>query len=306
MPFLINFSDAFFSYLRELWFSIFLGFFLSGCLHEFIPTPIIQKYLGQKGLKPIFLSSCVGAILPICCFGTLPIAVTMQRKGAALGSVLAFLITTPATSVPALLICGKLLGVSFMIYIAVVVILMGLIVGILGNIFFGKNKESASVEMSSCCETSPLPVGHSHESLEKRLERILKYSFITLPKDIGLELILGIAAASLVIVFFPIQHFIKNYLSGALGYVFSYLAGLVMYVCSTGSVPLADAFMKSGMLPGAAMVYLLIGPITSYGMIFAIRKAFGTKILIFYLSVISILSVFFGAFFSLLKAGRIY
>src|SRR6185295_5872718 len=101
------FFSTFLQYLQELWFSIALGFLLSGIVSEFIPTPAVETYLGEKKLSGIFISSLIGTFLPVCCFGSLPIAMTLRRKGAQLGPVLAFLVATPATSISALLVTWR-------------------------------------------------------------------------------------------------------------------------------------------------------------------------------------------------------
>ena len=299
MSFLSNFSTTFFLYIKELFIPIVIGFLLSGIIHEFIPSKIIQKYLGKKGLQPIFAASLIGTLLPICCFGTLPIAVTIQQKGARLGPVLAFLVTTPATSVSALMACWKLLGIPFTIYIFFAVIAMGLVIGILGNLFSVPTRKN-SQESANCCHEESDEKIIQEKTWRKKSENVLRYALITLPGEIGFEILLGIAIASLVMVFTPLQWCIKEYLSGGFGYVFSLIIGLVTYVCSTASVPMADAFIKSGMSVGAAMVYLLAGPVTSYGIILAVRKEFGWKVLSLYISVISLLSLLLGVGFNLL------
>jgi uncharacterized membrane protein YraQ (UPF0718 family) len=73
-----------------------------------------------------------------------------------------------------------------------------------------------------------------------------------------------------------------------------------MYICSTASVPLVDAFILQGMNIGAGMVLLLWGPITSWGTILILRKEFGDRILIIYLAVVSAMSLVLGYCFSLI------
>ena len=68
---------------------------------------------------------------------------------------------------------------------------------------------------------------------------MLKYAYIELPKEIGLELLIGILLAAVVATFVPIGRIIKVYLGGAFGYVFAVVFGLIMYICSTATVPLA-------------------------------------------------------------------
>jgi hypothetical protein len=122
-----------------------------------------------------------------------------------------------------------------------------------------------------------------------------------MPKEIGLETLAGLALAALVSTVAPVGIWIKKYLYGIYGYLFAVIFGLIMYMCATMSVPLVYALVNQGLNIGAGLTLLLIGPITSYGTILVIRKGFGNKILLVYLSVICSLSLILGYLFSLLS-----
>ena len=297
-----DFASAFIFYLKELWLSLLIGFLLSGILFELIPENMVGKYFGQKGFKPILLSSAIGVILPVCCFGSLPIAVTMQRKGARFGPVLAFLVATPATSVSALIVCWKLLGPLFTVYIFFAAIVMGLVIGMIGNTITIKGSKDDS-ESCSCCQGRH-NAAHAHQkTLNEKCKGVFLYAFVRLPKEIGLELIIGVAVASFIVVFQPIENVIHRYLTGGWGYLFSLTVGLATYVCSTASVPMADALTKSGLTLGPGMVYLLVGPITSYGTMFVFKKQFGLNVLIIYLCAVCVLSLMLGVGFDWLATN---
>jgi uncharacterized membrane protein YraQ (UPF0718 family) len=304
------FIETFVHYLHDLWFSLLLGFLLSGIFYEFVPSNLVEKHLGNRNLSAILWSSLAGTLLPLCCFGSLPVAMSMRRKGAQLGPVLAFLVTAPATSVSALAVTARLLGISFAVYIFFAVILMGLIVGIVGNYLKVPAKahsEHQPEKTNSCCGGSSCGLSgsddHPHaETFNAKMVSALRYAFITLPKEIGVDMILGIALASFIVIFDPIQVFIRKYLLGMAGYIAIIISGLATYVCCTASVPLADALLKSGMTPGHAMTFLLVGPITSYGTIFVMWKEFGGKVLTVYLLLISFLSFLLGIVYNRLLA----
>lgn len=131
-------------YLIEVLPFLAVGFFLSGLIYEFVPTRWVERYLGGKGIKPLLYSTLVGTTLPICCIGSLPVAVSLHQKGARLGPVLAFLVATPATSVTALLVCYGLLGIKFTAFIFFAVIVMGLVMGFIGNLIRVKPRAFAS------------------------------------------------------------------------------------------------------------------------------------------------------------------
>ena len=284
-------------YLAEIIPALALGFFLSGLIHEFVPQTWVERNLGQKGLKAVFYATITGTLLPICCWGALPVAVSFYKKGSRLGPVLSFLVATPATSVSALLVTYKLLGLKFAIFIFFAVILMGMLIGIIGNCLTFKPAISVEEVCPHCQETAP----HTHKkTFWQRMNCVLRFAFWDMPKDIGLETLLGIILAAIVATVIPVGLWIRHNLVGIFGYIFALVFGLVMYICSTGTVPLVDAFIRQGLSIGAGMTLLLVGPITSYGTILVLKKEFGMKILLVYLTFISISALVLGYLFSLL------
>ncbi len=346
-------------YIAEVLPSLAIGFFLSGLIHEFIPTKIIERHLGGKGIWPLLYATIAGTILPICCVGSLPVALSLHKKGARIGSVVSFLIATPATSLTALFVTYSLFGWGFTVYIFFAVIIMGVLIGAIANgvgfrlrdieepasccsssecddsngnidpvcgmavsedtdlvirfegrkIYFcsahcldkfKQNPEkysSGNVEGgSSCCalpQTNP-------ETFGQKLWSALKFAFWTMPRDIGLELLIGLILAVIIASLDPIGRIINTYLGGFWGYPFSLIVGILIYVCSTASVPLAHALYSQGMNIGAVMLFLIVGPITSWSTILVVRKYFGGKMLAFYLISISIFSLIAGYIFSLI------
>jgi len=327
--FFIVFKD----YLIEVLPFLAIGFFLSGLIHEFVPTGWVERHLGERGIKPLIYSTLAGTALPICCLGSLPVAVSLYQKGARLGPVLAFLVATPATSITALLVCYALLGLKFTVFIFFTVILMGLVMGIIGNLirfeprgwvgelatdpvcgmgvdtakglkteYGGKNYYFCSPHCQTTFATEAdryASEGQSVRSIKGGLLSALRFGFVDMVKKIGPELLLGLALAALVAAIVPVGKFVGSYLGGGLGYPFSLVFGLMMYICSTASVPLVHAFVSQGMNIGAGMVLLLVGPVTSWGTILVLRKEFGAKTLAVYLAVISVMALALGWCFSM-------
>ncbi|MEO0099930.1 MAG: permease [candidate division WOR-3 bacterium] len=280
--------------------SLLLGFLLSGIIYELIPQNLVNKYLGEKDFWTLLRVSLIGIILPLCCFGSLPVAVGFKKKGMPLGSILAFLVTTPATSISSILITYQLLGLKFTIYLCLSVILMGIIIGVIGNLLKVEKKIGGENDLCPMCEekASYLLRMHHQTGFKKKLISILTYSFIDLPKEIGLELIIGIILAVIVATVSPIGILIKKYLSGPYSYPFAIIFGLLMYICATASVPLVAVFLYQGLNIGAGMVLLMTGPITSYGTMLLIKKEFGLKVFIIYISLVALLSLIFGYLFT--------
>ncbi|MDW7988318.1 MAG: permease, partial [candidate division WOR-3 bacterium] len=230
----------FFNYLIEIVPVLILGFLLSGLFNELVPNTFVERFLTGHGLKPIISLILVGTVLPICCFGSLPLAVTFHRRGVRMGPILAFLVATPATSISALLVTWRLLGFKFTLFIFLAVIILGLIMGIIGNLIVYQPKKN-NLEEENCEHCHQQVVCSCHYRPQDRIKRILSFSFIELPKEIGLLTLLGIFLAAIVVTFNPIGTFIKNYLGGTYSYLFALIFGLSMYFCSTSSPPLVHA-----------------------------------------------------------------
>jgi uncharacterized membrane protein YraQ (UPF0718 family) len=53
------------------------------------------------------------------------------------------------------------------------------------------------------------------------LKYVFKYAFVDMVKEIGPELLLGLALAALVAAITPVREFVGDYFGGSLGYCFS-------------------------------------------------------------------------------------
>lgn len=296
-----HFIHVFLHYLKEVIPALAIGFGISGLVHELVPEDIVLKYLGTKGIRPILYSTLIGTLLPVCCWGSLPIAVSFYKKGARLGPILAFLVATPATSISALLVAYSVLGLGFTAYIFFAVIIMGLVIGTIGNTLKYEQKNSKDVTCPHCKIDPEHAHLHKNKRLSDRIYSALRYAYIEMPREIGLELFAGLLLATFVATFVPIGRLIKLYLGGWFGYVFSIVFGIFMYLCSTASVPLIDSLVKQGMVAGAGMTLLLIGPVTSYGTILVLRKEYGPKVLAVFLASLIISSLLLGIGFQVIS-----
>jgi hypothetical protein len=290
-----RFAQVLVGYLWEVVPALAVGFLISGLMYELVPERTVYRHLGHNGVKPVLYATLLGTIMPVCCWGSLPIAVSFREKGAKLGPILAFLVSTPATSVSALAVAYSLLGVRFTLYIYFAVIVMGLAVGIIGNSLASSSPSVTACEpgceAGSCDEATVFPV---RRTLPQRAKSVLRYAFITMPREIGLEIAIGLLLAAAVESVVPVQRLVETYLKGWSGYLFSVIFGILTYLCSTASVPLVDSLIRQGLKAGAGMTLLLIGPVTSYGTMLVLRKEFGVKVLMVYLVFLIVSALLLG------------
>ena len=70
--------------------------------------------------------------------------------------------------------------------------------------------------------------------------------------------------------------------------------GIPIYTCATASTPIAAALIVKGVSPGAALVFLLVGPATNITSLTVFFGMMGKRSTAIYLTVIAVSAVLFG------------
>ncbi len=124
----------------------------------------------------------------------------------------------------------------------------------------------------------------------------LRYAFLELLGGIGVWLVVGIVVAGAISAFLP-PEFIEKFLgSGMLSMLMMLVIAVPLYVCATGSTPIAAALALKGLSPGAVMVFLLAGPATNAASLVVISRILGKRAAIVYVAVIVVVSLAIGMF----------
>jgi hypothetical protein len=142
---------------------------------------------------------------------------------------------------------------------------------------------------SSCCEAeAPAPTPWS------RVKEGLRFGFVTLPRDIARPLLVGILIAAGIAILVE-QQGLREYLDkGMLTMLLMMVIGIPLYVCSTASIPIAVGFLHAGISPGAALVFLIVGPATNAATMGVVWKMLGRRTLVVYLASIAVLALIAG------------
>jgi len=263
-----------FSLLAKMGPYLLLGFLVAGAMHVLMPVGMVTKHLGGSGLGSVFRASILGVPLPLCSCGVVPVAAQLKNSGASNGAVVGFLVTTPTSGVDSILATYSLLGGAFMLIRVVASFLIGLGAGIATALGLGKRTSAAS----------PMPPAASDRPRGNRLVQGLAYGFGNLLSDIARPLLIGTLLGGLIAWFLP-PGVLEEYIGqGLLSYGVMLVVAIPLYVCASGSIPLAAALMAKGISPGAALIFLLAGPATNAATVSVVSKLLGRRALIIYLA----------------------
>jgi uncharacterized protein len=282
MSLLLNLLHEIWTILLEMAPFLLLGFFLAGLLSVIVSQDLIERWLGKRGFTSVVKASLFGVPLPLCSCGVIPVTTSLYKRGASKGATTSFLTSTPQTGVDSILATIGLMGPVFAWFRVAVALVSGIIAGALVDLF-----ENEANKPGPTGKDTHAPVV---TSLGEKISAILKYGFYTLPQDIGKSLILGIVLAGLLGALLP-DNWGETYLSNPwLTYLGVTLIAIPMYVCSTGSIPIAFALMASGVSPGATLVFLIAGPATNAATITTLFKMLGRRTIAIYLCTIVVIS----------------
>ncbi len=277
--------------IKEIWdFALIvspwliLGFVFSGLIHAFIGERFIRQHLGGGGFSSVLKATLFGIPLPICSCGVVPLSAGLRNDGASKAATMSFLVSTPTTGIDSIFVTYAFLGLTFAIVRPLSALVGGLLVGSLVSLLVKERIEKRDFRVAP---------EHAH-SLKDRLKDGFNYGFGALPDDVGKAVLWGILIGGALSALLP-RDVSQIYLSNpVIAYPLMLAISVPLYVCAIGSVPVAAAMMSKGLIPGAALAFLIAGTATNVVTIAFVGQKFGKKVVVIYLVSIVFLALISG------------
>ncbi|MDZ7641405.1 MAG: SO_0444 family Cu/Zn efflux transporter [Desulfurivibrio sp.] len=267
---------------------LLLGLVVAGLIKAFIPEDLLQKWLGGYGFKPVLRGALIGAPLPLCSCGAIPMGLALHRGGASRGATTAFMVGTPGVGVDSLALTYALLGPFMAIVRPLGAIFSAVVAGLLINLLpvaAAVSRAGNHLDPTVATSIPPNPpsangCGPACSCPEEPTGRIadlkagLRYTFSEVLDDIAWWLLLGLVLAAGLLTAAP-PGVLGQYAVGPVAMLVVALIGIPMYLCAQAVTPVAAALIVAGVSPGTALVLLLAGPITSIATLAVLRREFG-------------------------------
>ncbi len=307
MTLLMNILEESYFVLYEAAPYLLLGLFIAGLLKSYISDNLLQKWMSGEGLGSTLRASFIGIPLPLCSCSVIPVAAQINKAGASKHATASFLVSTPQVGVDSFFLTIGLINPVFAVFRVVAAFFTAVVAGIV-QIFSGRiiredpaagNTEDIS---SSCCSTKSCcsPVHKGEEKGNTGFIRGQRYAFGSLFPMIAPSLAFGVFLTGWLLTILP-EGILEQYLDGGLGgMILVCLFSTMLYLCASGSTPLAASLIAKGMSPGTALVLLLAGPAVSLVSLFAIKNMLGLKRSILFILTIIVCAISAGLFLDFL------
>jgi len=301
----------FISYLDALWLMtldaapwLVVGLIIGGLFKSLMPTAFLHKHLTQPGMGSIVKAAVLGVPLPLCSCGVIPAAMGLRQAGASKPATTSFLVSTPETGVDSISISYAMMGPFMTLVRPIAALFSAMVTGVLVMLFDAeKDPSTKQQKQPSCCssQVQKPAVNGSPTGLIKQAWDGVYYAFSDLYPSILKWLVIGLLFAAGVQAFVP-EGWLLQFGGSWMAMLVMLVIGIPMYVCATGSTPIAAGFLMAGISPGAVLVYLLAGPATNVATLGVVREQMGSRTMWLYLLGITASALIMGVLTDLIAS----
>lgn len=290
--------DWLFNVLTEIWLLglemapyIIVGLVAAVFVYALFPRDKIQRVLGRPGWGSTVKAALIGIPLPLCSCGVLPTAMSLKKRGASSGATVSFLVSTPETGLDSMAVTYALINPLMTVLRPVAAFISAVLTGAAVDRFSpGKNgaAEDATVACLVCGEQG-CSTRHPATARVRASAHYIMFDFFP---DIANWLVLGLVLSGVLAAVLPADLFVGS--SSLLQMVLVVTAGIPMYICASASTPIAAVLLAKGMAPGAALVFLLVGPATNIASLLVVGRLLGRRTAAVYLIALVVSSIAIG------------
>lgn len=273
---LVSFSDSILFYISKMWWGLLFGIFFVGVM-SLAPKEFVSSIIGRPGsFSGIIRATLAGLLLDLCSHGILIVGMNLYKKGASLGQVYAFLISSPWNSLSLTIILISLIGLkwtfAFIVLSMIVAVFTGLLVDWM-QLKWNLPMNPNSVEIPENFQFwKELRAQLGKTKWNFALLAKVSLSGIHESKMIIKWIFFGAVLAAAVRAFID-PHTLHQFFGPSLvGLGLTLVAATVIEVCSEGSTPIATELLTRAAAPGNAFTFLMAGVATDYTELLAIRE----------------------------------
>lgn len=263
-------------------------------IRSYFPPEKTKKILSRfSGITGNIMASLLGIVTPFCSCSSVPIFIGFVEAGVPLGLTFSFLITSPIVNEAAFAI----LLASFGVKIAVVYVITGVVVGVVGGLIIGGLHLEKEVE-EYVYEIQMGEVAIEELSSQDRI-RFAIDNVKDIIKRIWIYLVAGIAIGAAIHGWAPAPLLAKYAGPNNPFSVFvAVVLGIPLYSNALGTIPIAEALINKGVGIGTALSFMMAVTALSLPEIVLLRKVVKPKLIKAFVIITGIGIIFVGYLFN--------
>ncbi len=215
--------------------------------------------------------------------------------GLPLGVTFSFLISSPMVDLGSLLLLMSIFGAK----VAILYVLLGLVIAVLGGTLIEKLRMEKYVE-SFILNAGGVDIEAPDLTRQDRLQYAKEQMLATFKKVLPYILI-GVGIGALIHNWIP-EEWVATVLgsNNPFGVVLATLIGVPMYADIFGTIPIAEALLQKGALLGSILAFMMAVTTLSLPSLILLRKAVKPKLLTLFIAICTVGIIIVGYFFNMI------
>ena len=271
--------------------------FLISYIQSFFPPERSKKILGRfRGVGANIVAALLGTVTPFCSCSSIPLFIGFTSAGLPVGVTFSFLISSPMVDLGSLVLLMSIFGAK----VAVIYVVFGLIIAVLGGTLIEKLRMERYVE-SFIMTAGSVDIDSPDLTIKDRL-MYAKEQMVNTFKKVFPYVLVGVAIGALIHNWIP-EAWIVTVLGNKnpFGVVLATLIGVPMYADIFGTIPIAEALFTKGAQLGSVLSFMMAVTTLSLPSMIMLRKAVKPKLLALFIAICTAGIILVGYFFNLLQ-----
>lgn len=271
--------------------------FIISYIQSYFPPDRSKKILGRfHGMGANCISALLGTVTPFCSCSSIPLFMGFTSAGLPLGVTFSFLISSPMVDLGSLVLLMSIFGSK----VAIVYVLVGLIIAVVGGTLIEKMHMNSYVE-DFIRTADNVTIDSPTLSKRERLIFAAEQVGATFKKVIPYILV-GVGIGALIHNWIP-EHWIQAALgsNNPLGVILATLVGVPMYADIFGTIPVAEALLTKGAQLGTILSFMMAVTTLSLPSMIMLRKAVKPRLLGVFIAICTGGIIFVGYAFNALQ-----
>ncbi|ADL05296.1 permease [Lacrimispora saccharolytica] len=268
--------------------------FMISYIQSYFPPERSKKIMGRfHGIHANIMAALLGTVTPFCSCSSIPLFIGFTSAGLPLGVTFSFLISSPMVDLGSLVLLMSIFGVK----VAVVYVIVGLIVAVIGGTIIEKMHMEQHVEEFIRTAST---VDIDSPTLTKK-ERVIyaKDQVVSTFKKVFPYILIGVGIGAIIHNWIP-ESWIETVLGShnPFGVILATLIGVPMYADIFGTIPVAEALLYKGAQLGTVLSFMMAVTTLSLPSMIMLRKAVKPKLLGLFIAICTIGIIIVGYLFN--------
>lgn len=273
--------------------------FVISYIQSFFPPERSKRILGRfRGIWVNILAALLGTVTPFCSCSSIPLFIGFTSAGLPLGVTFSFLISSPMVDLGSLVLLMSIFGVK----IAVIYVVLGLVIAVLGGTLIEKLHMENQVEEFIRRAKGGVDLEAPELTVKDRLI-YAKEQVVGTFKKVFPYILIGVGVGALIHNWIP-ESWIQTILGSRnpFGVILAVIVGVPMYADIFGTIPVAEALLAKGAQLGTILSFMMAVTTLSLPSIILLRKAVKPKLLGLFIAICTLGIILVGYFFNAIQS----